>query len=314
MRPRVRPALRARVVVACIAVAVVALPPPTAHAALPVALLAKQMLHQIVKDQLRSAIEGALRGALHQATGDACGLDGGVFAGMPAGGLPAMNALPAMPGMPSLPGLGALQGIGSIAGLSALPGVGALPGAAMLQDVARLMSAVSRADAVGQRLAGGAGATMPSPAEIARMLDAAPMSAEQRAEAKAGLAELQRMQVETRPATPAELKAVLAEAQELGLLEADALGELSGCIASPAAAPVLGMIVPGLREAVGEARRTRDRLAATPPEHRDAVVTEMVEELRAMDVDDREEALQAMARPSPVFPDWLRAGVQAAAP
>jgi acyl-CoA reductase-like NAD-dependent aldehyde dehydrogenase len=108
------------------------------------------------------------------------------------------------------------------------------------------------------------------------------------------------------------LRAVLADAREVGLLDEEAAADLSGCIASPAAAPMLGMIVPSLRAAVDEARGARQRMAETPVDQRGAVIAEMAAELRAMDAEDRDEAIAALDNPKSPFPGWLRDGVKAA--
>ena len=231
-----------------------------------IALLAKQMLSDMVTSTAKSMLLGSLdgMGCKGQALANAITSVGNIGAGR---GMPAGMALPTMPGMPKMPGMSALPG-----GMPMMPGMGALPPGS--PDMAAMMA---------RMLPGGA-----MPPGMALDPEQAAMLAQLQGGMGAALA-------------PAETLATIEEMSELGLLSPAMNTELKECmVLLPHAASAMGMAMGMMKPMLPQFRDARDQMRALSPEEQDELAASLVQELDKAPAKERKAMLGELA--SGLFP------------
>ncbi|NMM07004.1 hypothetical protein [Polaromonas sp.] len=250
-----------RATLGTVAITLALAPAPSQAIAPIIALLAKQMLTDMVTSTAKSMLRGSLdgMGCKGQALANAINSVGNVGAGR---GMPSGMALHTMPGIAGMPGMSTLPG-----GMPMMPGMGALPPGS--PDMAAMMARI---------LPGGA-----MPPGMALDPEQAAMLAQLQGGMGAALA-------------PAETLATIDEMSELGLLSHAMNTELKECmVLLPHAAPAMGMAMGMMKPMLPQFRDARDQMRALSPEEQDELAASLVQELDKAPAKERKAMLGELA-------------------
>ena len=229
-----------------------------------IALLAKQMLSDMVTSTAKSMLLGSLdgMGCKGQALANAITSVGNIGAGR---GMPAGMALPTMPGMPGMPGMAGMPALPG--GMPMMPGMGALPPGS--PDMAAMMARMLPGSAMPPGMA-------LDPEQVA-------MLAQLQGGMGAALA-------------PAETLATIDEMSELGLLSPAMNTELKDCmVLLPQAAPAMGMAMGMMKPMLPQFRDARDQMRALSPEEQDELAASLVQEFDKAPAKERKAMLGELA-------------------
>jgi hypothetical protein len=249
-------ASRRQAMAALVAASLVCIPFSSQALAPVIAMLAKQMLQDMVTTTAKSMLLDSLSNlgckgtAMANALTSLGGLKGGGLGlprGMPAGvtgmaatptGMPAMPGLPGQTGMPPLP-------TGTV-GMAAMPGMTGMPPEIV--------------------------------AAMARMMPAGAIPVGLDAEQSAMLAKLQGGM--NTPLSPLETIATLDEMTEIGMLPKAMNIELKECmLVLPQSTPAMGMAFGMLKPMLPQLREARDQMRALSPTEQDELAANLAQEL-----------------------------------
>src|SRR5258706_9658913 len=235
------------------------------------ALLAKQMLKDMVTTSLKESLLGSLRDSGCKGTALANAISAGTGGGI--GGVASMFTPTGMSGlaaagkggMPGLPG-GMPQGVTMTAmpggGSLRMPNTAGMPGGA---DMAAMMSRMMPAGGMPP----GMGLDPTQAASMAKMMTAM-----------------------NTPLSPAETLSTIDEVADLGLMTPAMPAEMKECmVLMPQGAQAIGMGMSMMKTMLPQVREARDKMRALSPEEQDELAATLAEEFDKMSPEDRKTML-----------------------